>query len=153
MNPSELQMAPHLGGVDFLARGPGSESVRFPLDFAAAEQASPTVRTLEALWFEERLIEIENGYRLSAAELYRLDLSESLTLELPALIAPIKIELRTQGYAGSQGFKVEADLRHPQMGLLPPDARQGPLLTVGDQRMLVPESALELLDLVNRGAP
>jgi hypothetical protein len=125
----------------------------FPLDPWHARLGLPALKTLEALWFEERIEDLEDGYRLPYAEVYRLDPAEAAALELPAQTTSVTVELQTQGYAGGRGFGVVAIMRDGEGRELPANARHGPVFVLPERLVLIPEEVGELCAVLDRGAP
>lgn len=149
----ERQFAPE--GVLFRLDPPRGDRARpvFPLHAFDAELASPALRLLESLWFEDRLLEAEGAFLLPIAEVYRLEDQEAELLGLPTGEEPVEIELRTSGYPSSPDFVIRPVIRHPTRGLLPPNTRVGSFIVVGDDILLIPEAASELFRILDAGSP
>lgn len=142
-------------GVDFVPVTPGESSttLRFPLGFDQVGRVSPTVLALETLWFEERVVEMESGYRLPFSELYRLNPAEAAALGLPSEPTAVQVQLATRGYAGGKDFAIRAMTRGPGGGDLPVETRHGAVFRLGDELLLVPQAVAELYRHLDAGPP
>lgn len=153
--PAEIRRELSTDGVQFLAGtdADGASTLLFPLGFDAAATASPALLALEALWFEERVVETEGGYLLPSDELYRLESSEAAALGLPAHSTPVEVKLSTRGYAGGKDFEIRAKARHAELGGLPDGARRGAVFDLDGELVIVPREIAELFRRLDDGAP
>jgi hypothetical protein len=131
----------------------GEQCPRFPLSFQAAADASDELSTLEALWFEERVEEMEDGFHLPSAELHRLDPAEAAALGLPSEVTELQVTLRTRGFAGGRDFTIEAETRLSASEDSPPLQRYGAVFVHEEALLLATEDAAQLFRLLDAGAP
>ena len=131
---------------------PGSEAEfaesLFPLP-AEATHVSVLIKALEQLWLEDKLESDEAGFRLSWDAVYGLEPELRRALRLPEPIADLDVELRSTEYAGRPGFRIHARVTHPRYGLLPEDARNGPLFRLGAGPVLLSAHAWEIFRLLD----
>ena len=151
--PSSLEPTPIFtsGGADFVF--PSGERPLFPLDFSEASVASDQIRVLETLWFEERVEEVTNGFRLPTSELYRLDASEAAALGLPLEPSRLDVRLHTRAFAGSRDFAITDSVRLPGAGDRSLTRHGVVVRAEHGELLLAPPETEALFHLIDTGSP
>jgi len=150
----DLRFEPSLEGLHFrFALEDGrTPPDAFPLDAQGKPYGNRSLRLLERLWYEDRLEEREDSYLLPLHEFYDLESVEREELGLPADETSVDIELRTDGYAGSNSFRIRPIVQVPSVGIVTAENRTGAFLEIDGEMRPVSEAAAELLCELDSGA-
>lgn len=149
----QIEQAFGADGVHFdLQRLDGAAGPLFPLSTETTVDATLMLRTLEALWLEDRLEATEEGYLLPIETFYDLEPVELEALGFAGRPTEVSVRLRSSGIPGRPDFGIRAITSHPEHGLLPEEMRHGPFFMIGDETFYVSEDVAKLYRVLDRGA-
>lgn len=141
-------------GVRFRFTLPGgvSSPSAFPLDEMQSDVVSSrALRLLESLWYEDKVEEETDAYLVPIPEVYDLDSVSREELGLPGRLDQVEVELRTNGYPGTDDFRIRPVVRLPEAGIVTTEQRHGPFCRVGGRLRLIDEPAAALLRELDEG--
>jgi superfamily II DNA or RNA helicase len=110
------------------------------------------LQLIEELWYDELLIDLDDGYGIPYDVIYDLGEEERSLLGVPKETSKLHIELDQKSFVGSPHFKIEAKLHYKDYFHLHSLAvRQGPIVTLPNgEKLLIEREQYEFLQMLDQ---